>query len=73
MELAYRYERQWEFKLIGAKYMADEGLADSPTSQQDLSTWSLSVAYNLSSTKGGKGLFEVSHNIVNVFNTHRKS
>jgi hypothetical protein len=37
MELAYRYERQWEFKLIGAKYMADEGLADSPTSQQDLS------------------------------------
>lgn len=47
VELAYRYNRQWEFKLIAAKYMADKGLANSPTSQQDLSTWSVSVAYNL--------------------------
>jgi hypothetical protein len=46
-ELAYRYDRQWEFKFIGAKYFADEGFSSLPSSQFDLSTWMLSAAYNL--------------------------
>jgi hypothetical protein len=47
LELAYRYNREWEFKFIAAKYMADEGFANLPRSQYDLNTWSLSIAYNL--------------------------
>lgn len=47
LELAYRYDRQWEFKFIGAKYFADEGFSSLPSSQFDLSTWMLSAAYNL--------------------------
>lgn len=47
LELAYRYDRQWEFKFIGAKYFADQGFSSLPSSQFDLSTWMLSAAYNL--------------------------
>lgn len=46
IEVAYRYTRKWEFKVIGAKYFADQGLATLPETQQDLSTWMISAAYN---------------------------
>lgn len=47
VELAYRYNREWEFKFIAARYEADQGFASLPVSQQDLSTWMISAAYNL--------------------------
>lgn len=47
VEVAYRFDRQWEFKFIGAKYFADQGFDNFPASQQDLSTWMVSAAYNL--------------------------
>lgn len=47
IELAYRYNREWEFKFIAARYEADEGFSSLPVSQQNLSTWMLSAAYNL--------------------------
>lgn len=47
LELAYRYDRKWEFKFIAARYMADQGLSFLPATQHNLSTWMLSVNYNL--------------------------
>ena len=47
VEIAYRYDRKWEFKFIGAKYFADEGITRLAPSQQDLTTWMVSAAYNL--------------------------
>lgn len=46
LELGYRFNRQWEGKLIAAKYFAKNGIPTLPASQQNLSTWSLSLAYN---------------------------
>lgn len=47
IEIAYRYTRDWEFKLIGAKYFADEGIDSLLPSQSDLSSWIVQAAYNL--------------------------
>jgi hypothetical protein len=46
-KLAYRYNRDWEFEFIAAKYLAAEGLVWLPASQHDLTTWMLSAAYKL--------------------------
>jgi hypothetical protein len=47
LEVAYRFTRKWEFKLIAAHYMSDEGSNIVPASLDTLSTWMLSAAYNL--------------------------
>jgi hypothetical protein len=47
LELAYRYNRDWEFKFIAARYVADEGLSYVSASQHNLSTWMISAAYKL--------------------------
>jgi len=47
VEIAYRYTRDWEFKLIGSKYFADQGLASQPQTQSDISSWIVQAAYNL--------------------------
>lgn len=47
LEIAYRYDRKWQFKFIGAKYIADEGFSTLPSSQSDRFTWMVSIAYNL--------------------------
>lgn len=47
IEIAYRYTRKWEFKFIGARYIADEGFEVLPASQQSLTTWMVSATYNL--------------------------
>lgn len=47
LELAYRYNRDWEFKFIAARYVTEGGLDYLPASQHNLSTWMLSAAYNL--------------------------
>ncbi|WP_206486141.1 hypothetical protein [Thalassotalea sp. G2M2-11] len=46
-ELAWRYSRKLEFKLLAANYQTRSGLATAAATQYDLSTWMLSVAYNL--------------------------
>lgn len=46
-ELAYRYSRKLELKVISANYRARTGLADLAQSQQDLSALYLSVNYNI--------------------------
>lgn len=46
-ELAYRYSRKLELKIISANYRAKNGLADLPESQLDLSAVYLSVNYNI--------------------------
>jgi hypothetical protein len=46
-ELAYRATRKWEWKLVYADYRAKEGLKYFPKANNDLSTWFISVAYNI--------------------------
>ncbi len=47
LELAYRYTRKWEFKLLYANYQRKNGLKYFPKANFDLSTWFASVAYNI--------------------------
>lgn len=47
IELAYRASRKWEFKVIYAKYRKDKGLIYIPNTNNDLSMWFASVAYNI--------------------------
>jgi len=47
LELAYRPTRKWELKLIYADYQSKNGLASFLKANHDLSTWLVSVAYNL--------------------------
>lgn len=47
LELAYRYTRKWEFKLVYANYNAKNGLKSFPKAKIDLSTLFVSVAYNI--------------------------
>lgn len=47
IEIAYRYNREWEFTVVAAFYLADEGLPTLPSSLTDVSTWFIAVAYNL--------------------------
>ena len=46
LEIGYRFNRKWEGKLIAAKYFARQGIPTLAASQQNLSTWSISLAYN---------------------------
>ena len=47
LELAYRYTRKWEFKLLYADYKAKRGLKSFPKSNFNLRIWFASVAYNI--------------------------
>lgn len=47
LELAWRYSRKIEFKLLAASYRAQDGSFTAPATRYDLSTWIVSVAYNL--------------------------
>lgn len=47
LELAYRYTRKWEFKVISATYRVKSGFAGLPGSRQDLSSFYFSVNYNI--------------------------
>ncbi len=47
LEVAWRYTRKWEFKLIGAHYQAQDGSPFAPAARFDLSTWMVSAAYNM--------------------------
>jgi len=47
LELAYRYTRKWEFKLVYADYQTKNGLKYFPKANFNLSTWFASVAYNI--------------------------
>jgi len=47
IELAYRATRKWEVKLVYADYNAKSGLDYFAKANHDLSTWSISVAYNI--------------------------
>lgn len=47
LELAYRFTKKWEAKAILANYFADEGFANLPESQEDITSLFFSVAYNL--------------------------
>lgn len=51
LELAWRYSRKWEFKLIAAYYRAREQadysvINDTEMNNADISTWEVSAAYN---------------------------
>ena len=47
LELAYRYTRKWELKVISANYRTKSGFAALPESQFDLSSLYFSVNYNI--------------------------
>lgn len=47
LELAYRATRKWEFKLVYASYMAKEGLDSFGKTKNDITSWFVSVAYNI--------------------------
>ncbi len=47
LELAYRATRKWEFKLVYADYKTKQGLYYFPKANHNLSTWFVSVAYNI--------------------------
>lgn len=46
-ELAYRYTRKWEAKIVLAHYFAQRGYTALPRTTQDLSTVFFAVSYNL--------------------------
>lgn len=46
-ELGYRFNRKWEATLIASAYKAKDGIDGLAASQSDLSTWTLSINYNL--------------------------
>ena len=47
IEIAYRFNRQWEVTFLGALYFTKGGVEGLAASQQDLSTFTFSLAYNL--------------------------
>lgn len=47
LEVAYRFNRKWEASLIGAKYFSKNGIQGLAASQNDLSTVTVSLSYNL--------------------------
>jgi len=46
-ELAYRPSRKWELKLVYADYRVKNGLYYFPKANNDLTTWFVSIAYNI--------------------------
>tara|TARA_Y100000052_G_scaffold27586_1_gene36925 strand:- start:2262 stop:3530 length:1269 start_codon:yes stop_codon:yes gene_type:complete len=47
LEIAFRFTRKWEAKVVFAKYFADNGVLQNPASEEDLTAIFASVAYNL--------------------------
>jgi len=47
LELAYRFNRKWEVKLVHADYHTKDKQAAIPSANFDLKTWFISVAYNI--------------------------
>jgi hypothetical protein len=47
LEIAYRFNRKWEATLLSSNYFTKGGIQGLKASQYDLSTWMISVSYNL--------------------------
>lgn len=47
LEIAYRFNRKWQATLLASKYLAKNGIDGLLPSQSDLSTWTISLSYNL--------------------------
>jgi hypothetical protein len=47
LEIAYRFNRKWQATLLGSKYFTKGGIQGLEISQNNLSTWTISVSYNL--------------------------
>ncbi|MBN7825424.1 alginate export family protein [Bowmanella dokdonensis] len=47
LELAYRFDRKWEGKMVLARYWADQGYPGLTHTTEDLTSWFLSLSYNL--------------------------
>jgi hypothetical protein len=47
LEVAYRFNRKWEATLLSSTYITKGGIQGLEASQHDLSTWTISVSYNL--------------------------
>lgn len=47
LEVAYRFNRKWEATLLSSNYFTKGGIKGLQASQNDLSTWMISISYNL--------------------------
>lgn len=47
LEVAYRLDRKWQFSLLASKYKAKNGIEGLATSKSDLTSFTVSVSYNL--------------------------
>lgn len=47
LEMAYRFNRKWEATLLRSEYFTKGGIQGGGASQHDLSSWTISVSYNL--------------------------
>jgi hypothetical protein len=47
LEVAYRFNRKWQATFLGSMYKTKGGISGLAASQNDLSTWTVSVSYNL--------------------------
>jgi calcineurin-like phosphoesterase family protein len=45
--IAYRFNRHWEATLLSSFYFTKGGIQGLKASQNDLSTWTISISYNL--------------------------
>jgi hypothetical protein len=46
IEVAYRFDRKWEGTFLYSRYVAKDGIEGILASQNDLSTWTISLSYN---------------------------
>jgi hypothetical protein len=46
IEVAYRFDRKWESTFLHSRYVAKDGIQGILASQNDLSTWTISLSYN---------------------------
>lgn len=46
VEVAYRFNRKWEGTFLYSRYIAKDGIEGILASQNDLSTWTISLSYN---------------------------
>lgn len=47
IEIAYRFNRKWEATILGSVYSSKGGIQGLDASQNDLSTWTIFLSYNL--------------------------
>ncbi|GLR72172.1 hypothetical protein [Agaribacter marinus] len=47
LEVAYRFTRKWEATLLASKYFSKGGIEGIKASEGDLSTWMVSLSYNI--------------------------